>query len=58
MGEMIHTVLPDAKGIFLYRNARPVIESFIRAFSIAGVLSLLRDTLPSRMLLTYLIETL
>jgi hypothetical protein len=54
MGEMIHTVLPDARGVFLYRNARPVIESFIRAFSIAGILSLLRDTLPSRMLLAYL----
>ncbi len=56
MGEIIHTVLPDAKGIFLYRNAKPVIESFIRAFSIAGVLGLLRDTVPSRMLLTYLIK--
>jgi len=56
MGEMIHTLLPDAKGIFLYRNARPVIESFIRAFSIAGVLSLLRDTIPSRMLLAYLMK--
>ena len=56
MGEMIHTVLPDARGIFLYRNAKPVIESFIRAFSIAGVLSLLRDTVLSRMLLTYLMK--
>ncbi|MBN2109302.1 MAG: hypothetical protein JW832_17880 [Deltaproteobacteria bacterium] len=56
MGEIIHTVLPDAKGIFLYRNARPVIESFIRAFSITGVLSLLRDILPSRMLLAYLMK--
>ncbi len=52
MGEMIHSVLPDARGIFLYRNARPVIESFIRAFSIVGVLSLLRDTALSRLLLT------
>jgi hypothetical protein len=56
MGEMIHAVLPDARGIFLYRNAKPVIESFIRAFSIAGILSLLRDTVPSRMLLAYLIN--
>jgi hypothetical protein len=56
MGEMIHTVLPDAKGIFLYRNARPVIESFIRAFSIAGILSLLRDIVPSRILLAYMIK--
>ena len=56
MGEMIHTVLPDARGIFLYRNAKPVIESYIRAFSIAGVLSLLRDTLPSRFLLAYFVK--
>ena len=52
MGGMFHAVLPDARGIFLYRNARPVIESFIRAFSIGGILNLLRDTVVSRMLLT------
>lgn len=57
MGGMIHTVLPDARGIFLYRNAKPVIESYIRAFSIAGVLSLLRDTVLSRMLLTCFITS-
>ena len=56
MGEILHTVLPDARGIFLYRNVRPVIESFIRAFSIAGVLSLLRDTVLSRLLLACFVK--
>jgi hypothetical protein len=49
--DMIHAVLPDAKGVFLYRDARPVIESFLRAFSLGAITTLLRDTAAMRFLL-------
>jgi hypothetical protein len=56
IGAMLHKVLPDAKGIFLYRDAKPVIESFIRAFSFGAITNLLRDTAASRFLLTFFIK--
>ena len=54
--DMIHTVVPDARGVFLYRDAKPVIESFLRAFSFGAITNLLRDTAAMRFLLTIFIR--
>ncbi|MCP4716545.1 MAG: hypothetical protein GY868_15600 [Deltaproteobacteria bacterium] len=52
----IRKALPRSKIIFLYRNAQPVIESYIRAFTGGRVFHLLRDLRPSRKLMQFMVK--
>ncbi len=51
---VINKIFPRSKAIFLYRNALPVVTSFIRAFTGGRIFHLLMNSRPGRKFMQYM----